>query len=321
MGIKDEILGRLLSERDFVSGQELAEKLSVSRAAVSKAVASLRDEGYDIQAVTNRGYRLASGADILSEQGIGRFVKSGFYKLNVEKSVTSTNDLAKAAAAAGAPEGTAFIAENQTAGRGRLGRKFCSPYGTGLYMSVVLRPSLAVEQSLFITTAAAAAVAKAVENVSGREAGIKWVNDVFMGGKKVCGILTEGAMDVENGRLQYAVVGIGVNVREPQGGFPEEIRDVAGAVFDGESPGDARCRIAAEILDNFYGYYVNLESRSFLPEYKRRSIVIGRDVTVLSGGGSFTAHAVDIDDTCGLVVRMPDGTEKTLTSGEVSVRL
>ncbi len=322
MALKDDVLGYLISGGGFISGEALAKRLSVSRSAIGKAVNALRVEGYEIQAVTNRGYMLVDGADILSAQGIKNFLRTDFYSLEIKKSVTSTNDAAKAAAAENRGEGFTVIAESQTAGRGRLGRKFCSPRGTGLYMSILLRPRVPVEMSLFITTAAAVAVAEAIESVSGETAGIKWVNDVFVSGKKVCGILTEGAMDVENGKLQYAVVGIGVNVREPEGGFPEDVRQVAGAVFEKECPPWLRCRLAAGILDNFYSYYRHLEEKPYFAEYKRRSIVLGKNVLIQDrSGGSDTALALDIDENCGLVVKTQSGEIKTLSTGEVSVRL
>ena len=202
-----------------------------------------------------------------------------------------------------------------------MNRKFYSPTGTGLYLSVLLRPRMKAQEALFITTAAAVAVARTVEEVAGRETGIKWVNDVFLDGRKICGILTEASFDMESGALEYAVCGIGVNVTPPEGGFPDEIKDVAGAVFtDAAPPADAKNRIAAGIVRHFMEYYRDLSRRPFFDEYVRRSVVVGQDILVLGRDEPRKARALAIDESCNLRVRYEDGSEGVLASGEVSIR-
>ncbi len=240
---------------------------------------------------------------------------NGFW---IEKygTVTSTNDIVKGKANNGAPEGTVAIADAQTAGRGRMGRKFASPDGSGLYMSVLLRPQGDAADALSITTRAAVAVAKAIEKHTGRSAGIKWVNDIYQNGRKVCGILAEGVADTANGGIAYVVLGIGVNLKEPRGGFPEELRGIAGAIFrDGET--FERDEIAQDILNGyFYG------CGDVFEEYVKRDILAGKTVTVLQNGESlYTAKALGIDRRFGLMLRLADGTKTVLRSGEVSVRV
>jgi BirA family biotin operon repressor/biotin-[acetyl-CoA-carboxylase] ligase len=242
---------------------------------------------------------------------------SGFYRIRTLAESSSTNDDVKAAARAGEPEGLVIIADRQTAGRGRLRRAFFSPDGSGLYMSVLLKPETSPAGSALITAAAAVAVAEAIERVSGRSARIKWVNDIYLNGKKVCGILTEGAVAAD-GRLQYAVLGIGVNVAPPPGGFPEGLRDIACAVFEDGAPEGVRARLAAEILSHFHRFRA-LEERAFLPAYRERSMVLGKPIQVFLGEEAFPARAISIDDDCRLIVETERGL-LTLCAGEVSIR-
>lgn len=228
--------------------------------------------------------------------------------------VSSTNDIAAEMAKNGAREGLVVLADRQTRGRGRQGRSFYSPKDTGLYMSLVLRPRKLAPAT--ITAAAAVAVAETLEELSGKRALIKWVNDVFMDGRKVCGILAEGFTNPE-GRLEYAVLGIGVDLLAPDGGYPPELEAVAGAVF---SPGQARSKeaVAAGILNRFWELY--RDGTELHQRYKARCLVLGKTVTVL-GAVPRLATAVGLDEAFRLVVRLEDGTVKALDSGEISVKV
>lgn len=306
-----------------VSGAKLANELSISRNAVWKAIKSLQEEGYSITAVTNKGYSLSDQNDILSIQSISPYLegKSRDLRLEIQKSVTSTNTLLKELASQGESEGKVLIAETQTKGRGRLGRTFYSPEKTGIYMSILLRPKLTVEDSLYITTSTALAVAKAIEKVADCEAKIKWVNDIYCNGKKVCGILTEAGIDFEGGGLEYAVVGIGINVTSPQEGFPEELRNIATSIFDEKMySSNMRSQLVAEILNGFWEYYDNISKKTFLEEYRNRSLLLGKEIDIISGAKTQRALALDIDNNARLVVKLPDGEIRTLSSGEVSIR-
>lgn len=322
LSVKERLLPLLRERGDYLSGEEAAGLLGVSRNAVWKAVSALKADGYQIEAVTNRGYKLIDSGDVLSAAEIEKHLGSLSERLNIEvkSTVTSTNILLKEKAASGAPEGTVLAAAEQTAGRGRFTRRFFSPSDSGVYFSILLRPKLSAENAALITTAAAVAVAEAAEELCGIKAEIKWVNDVLIEGRKICGILTEASLNLESGELDYAVLGIGLNVYEPVGGFPQEIANTAGPIFKERGAG-FRSRITAAVLERFFKYYDSLSERLFLKAYRERCIVIGKKITVLSGGGSRPALALGVDDSCRLNVKYPDDSEDLLSSGEISVRL
>lgn len=324
MSTRDELLALLEADKGtYFSGEELARTLQVSRAAVWKAVKTLRDQGYAIDAVTNKGYRLSPETDILSAQGVRNYLKPEYrgLELTVLPAVSSTNALVREKANQGCPEGCVVIAGEQTAGRGRCGRSFYSPGDTGVYLSLLLRPTAySPRQAVCLTAAAAVAMCQAIEAVSGQAPGIKWVNDLFLRGRKVCGILTEAAFDLETGGLEYAVLGAGVNLYPPVGGFPEELRTIAGAVLE-RPVADGKNRLAGEFLNRFLDFYGDLGSRGYLEEYRSRSIAVGRNITVLSGGQAVNACALGIDDECRLLVRYESGETAALSYGEIGIRL
>ena len=307
----------------YYSGEELAEKLSVSRAAVWKAVNSLRNDGYDIDAVTNRGYCMSAQTDILSPQGIRKYLAEELChtEIDVVATIDSTNAKVKEAANKGVTEGYLLVSGSQTKGRGRYGRHFYSPEESGVYMSILLRPyNCPAGKAACITTMAAVAVCEAIEEVSGQEAQIKWVNDIFVKGKKVCGILTEASIGVENGMVEYAVLGIGINIYAPNNGFPEDISHIAGAVFDNKKE-EAKNRITALVYNRFMNYYKDNTQIDYVEEYRKRSFVIGNNIMVLSGNKTRKAYAYGIDDECHLLVRYENGEEECLAYGEISVRM
>ncbi len=323
MAISDRILNMLAkAEGSYVSGEDLAQSLGVSRNAVWKAINALRREGIFVHATTNKGYSLGGKTDVLSEELIRNYLadEDGRFFIDIRREVTSTNTVLKQMAEAGATEGTVLIAQEQTGGKGRLQRRFFSPAGTGIYMSVLLRPDISAPDCLFITTASAVAVAEAIKEVCGKDARIKWVNDVYCDGKKVCGILTEASLDLESGGVAYAVLGIGINVYRPPEGYPDEIAGVAGAIIDNaDGMGDLRSRVTACVLKRLWTYYSELDKRRFLDKYKALSMIVGREVYVLRKNTSHKAYVIGIDDDCCLRVRYFDGSEELLSSGEVSI--
>lgn len=319
---RKEILDCLLSrEGDYISGAELASLFSVSRSAVWKEIQALRREGYTIDSVTNRGYRLLSSGDLLSEAVIRKHLKTGQLELRIFDRIDSTNTALKKLAAEGAGAGLALIAGEQSAGRGRMGRSFFSPPGCGVYLSLLLRPRLPAREATKITACAAVAVAETLEELSGKQTRIKWVNDVFMDGKKTCGILTEAALDCESSQLDYAVVGIGVNVREPAGGFPPELRDIAGAAFGQRESPELRCRVAAGILDRLWTFCEALPEDRCFEAYRSRSLVLGREVELLSPGADpVPARILELLPDYSLLAELPDGSRRRVFSGEVRIR-
>ena len=324
MTTKEKLLALLEdSKGTFFSGEEIARTLQVSRAAVWKAVNALREDGYIVDAATNKGYRLSPDSDILSPQGIRRFLKPEYRDLDltVLPTAPSTNALVREKANQGRPEGCIIIACEQTDGRGRYGRQFFSPVDSGVYLSLLLRPTAySPQQATCLTAAAAAAMCQAIEAVTGQQPGIKWVNDIFLHGKKVCGILTEAAVGLETGTLNYMVLGAGVNLYPPAEGFPEEIQSIAGSVLEHSCP-EAKNRLVGEFLNRFWDFYTHPECRTYLEDYRSRSLAIGQNVTVLSAGRAVSAYAYDIDDDFRLLVRYENGDTEALSYGEIRIQL
>lgn len=255
---------------------------------------------------------------ILSEETIRPWLVGDFGReLAVYRTIGSTNDAAKLLAKNGAPHGAAVVSGHQSAGKGRLGRKFYSPEDTGIYLTVILRPQWGPEQSLSVTSAAAVAVARAIERVTGIFVQIKWVNDLYFGGKKLCGILAESALG-QGGKLEYVVVGIGVNVATDS--FPPELSEIATSLAAAGGKEINRARLAAEILNEFSTVYNHLESRSFMEEYRSRSCVIGRKATLLGRGEPLEITILDISRDAHLIAETADGERLGISSGEVSLK-
>ena len=253
----------------------------------------------------------------LSAERIKNADKSGFSQGNiiVLDETESTNSIAKALAAEGASHGTVVTAESQTMGRGRLGRRFESPKGAGLYMSVIVRPSFDIAFAPLITSAAAVSAAESVEKLCGEYTAVKWVNDLYMNGRKICGILTEAAL--ESNKLAYAVIGIGINVRKSI--FPEELRDIATSIEAETGKIIDRNILCGEILSRLEYYLDNIEKKEHLSEYRRRELLTGNHITANMGNEKIEGFAVGIDDNANLILKLPDGSEKKLTSGEANL--
>ncbi len=306
----------------FVSGERIAGNLGITRAAIWRAIDELRKAGYEIESSTKIGYRLVKRSDQLSAEGIGSLLPPQIIlPIHYHETIDSTNREAKRLALEGAPQGTLVVARMQTGGRGRLGRTFYSPPDSGIYMSMILRPEMDSSLALRITGAAAVAVCRAIEQHAEVQATIKWVNDIHIGGLKVCGILTEGISGFESGRIESVVVGIGLNYTIPTGGFPEDLQQIATAVFTNHiPPGITRNRMVATIAERLLEVLDQLGSSRLTEEYRSRSAVIDKDVQVMQGNETYMAHVIDIADDGSLLVRMHDGTERLLGSGEISLR-
>lgn len=323
MGTKENLLALLEAHKgEFFSGAQIAQMLNVSRTAVWKAANALRDAGYGIDAVQNRGYCLDASTDILSAQGISALLSPECRSLRLEvlQTADSTNAILRERAIAGAPEGTVILANEQTKGRGRLGRDFYSPPDTGVYLSLLLHPAdLLPAQAVKITTMAAVAACRAIAEVSRKQPKIKWVNDIYLGNKKVCGILTEASFNLESGNLDYAILGVGLNVYPPDGGFPPEIADTADSILRNQE-NEAKNRLAALFLNYFMEIYRDTEHTNYAEEYRANSLIIGQAIRVISPAGTRNAYALDVDKDCRLIVRYEDGTIDQLSSAEVSIR-
>ncbi len=251
----------------------------------------------------------------LNEEYIKKELIYKLPKIDIYDCVDSTNTLMKELAKEGAEEFSVIIAAEQSGGRGRMGRTFHSPSGSGIYMSVLLRPDGRLNP-LYITTYASVCCARVFEKMTGQKAYIKWVNDIYIHNKKVCGILTESSLG-ENG---YAILGIGVNVTVPKDGFPDDIKDRAGALFKKEK-GHMREEVASQIINEFIMVYNKGEKDEILNQYREKSLVTGKRIDIIENGMVEQATAVGIDDEFSLIVKKDDAKLYTLNSGDVSIKI
>lgn len=324
--LQDEILSLLRSEPDaYRSGEEMSRQLGVSRAAVWKAVEALRRAGYEIVSAPNRGYRLSAAPDDLRAGELttamsGRLVGREVVCLDT---VDSTNSEVKRRAANGAVEGLAVISDEQTAGRGRRGNAFQSLKGKGLFCSVLLRPQVALDALSQLTAWTAVAVCRAIEACCGLTCGIKWTNDIILDGKKLCGILTELEFEAESAAAVAVVVGVGVNVGQTEADFGSDLSPIATSLTQALGRPVRRAELAVHLLtalDEMYAAFPQ-EKNEYLTEYRRRCVTTGHDVALVRPDGSREpAFAREVDDDFALVCRLPDGSTRTVTAGEVSVR-
>lgn len=309
----------LLRQGGYVSGEEMGRLLGVSRAAVSKAVAGLKKEGYRLESAPNRGYRLTGEPDLLTKERILLHLGDHPWKerLHVLPVVDSTNNYLKNLAAEGAPHGTVAVADCQTGGRGRMGRSFDSAAGSGVYLSVLLRPACPPTELMTLTAQTAVAAARAVESVCGVQTGIKWVNDLVLSGRKICGILTELSLEAESGLVSSAVVGVGVNCNRPETDFPPELRGTAGSILSGTGRRVDRSLLAAQMIRELS----LMPEPDWLEAYRARCVTLGRQVQLLSPGRPpIQATALDVGEAAELLVRLEDGSVQAVNAGEVSVR-
>lgn len=324
MAVKDAVLHALEEARGTrLSGGRLAEQLGVSRAAVHKAIGVLRSEGLSIDGITGEGYRLAPDDDSLTAAGVQALLDTQTIgrELLVFPTLSSTNTVMKEQYL-NRPHGFVLLAESQTAGRGRLGRSFSSPPHTGIYQTILLHPTLPVSQIQFVTIAAAVAASEAIEQTAGFSPQIKWVNDVLMEGRKLCGILTEASIEGETGAVTSLCVGIGINLR-PTPVWPEEVRAVAGALSEfGCVP--RRAVLSAALLSHFeraYALLISGQQDALLARYRSRLCCLDKSITVISPAGRYSAVCTGLDDNGHLLIRTADGQTRPLSTGEISIRL
>lgn len=323
--MKEAIL-RLLkaSGLEYISGEEICRSLAVTRTAVWKHIQALREDGYEIDARPRAGYRLTGVPDRLFPEEIRDGLSTRFIgrKIYYCDSVTSTNDLAKELARKDAGEGALVVAEEQTGGKGRLGRGWYAPRYKGLWFSLILRPPVNPSEASQITMMAAVALASAIKQETGVAVGIKWPNDLLVGGKKLCGILTEMSAEME--RINYLVVGMGINTNQEQEDFPEEVRETATALKMEAGRTISRVRLLQASLAAFEHWYEVWLNRGFSPVlngWKELSVSLNCPVRIHSLNKSWDGWAEDIDEDGALLLRLPDGKLQRLVSGEVSLRL
>ncbi len=319
MNLKDNILAELLhSGNRYLSGSQLAKKFNVSRTAIWKCIEQLKAEGCEIGAVTNRGYILLSMPDIFSSNYMETLLKDCQTKWNVQflNEVDSTNTYAKRLASQGAPAGTVIVADKQTAGKGRLGKSFHSPSG-GLYFSIILRPDLPLKDMMSVTACTAAAIHQALSD-NHITAKIKWVNDLFLNGKKICGILSEGSFNAELLSMDFLVIGIGINIH-PDPKLPEELKPIVTDIQTETGQILRRCDLIAQILKHLEILLDGLEKHTYLPIYTKNSCTLGHRVHVKAEHGECDALAVGFAEDAGLIVRLSDGTQEIIRTGTAQI--
>lgn len=320
--MKNKIIKCLREADGYVSGQELCERLGVSRTAVWKVIRQLQEEGYQIEAVRNRGYHLVDSVDVLTEAELQNLMHTRWAGQNlfIHKEIDSTNNEVRRLAEQGAPEGTLVLAEQQNAGKGRRGRAWTSPAGTGIWMSLLLRPAFAPEYASMLTLLAAMAVQQGICQVTGLDCQIKWPNDIVLNGKKICGILTE--MSTEEDTIRHVVVGIGINVNTEY--FPEDIAATATSLMIEAGHRIARAPLACAVMsawESIYERYCEtLDLSLLMEEYNQKLVNRGREVKVLAPKGDYTGVSLGINAQGELLVELPNGMVREVMSGEVSVR-
>ncbi|MCM1399998.1 MAG: biotin--[acetyl-CoA-carboxylase] ligase [Clostridium sp.] len=323
---KDKVLAILKQNDDYVSGEKISSVLGVSRMAVSSAVKSLRNDGYNIISVTNKGYLLQENPQI-DKLTIGELMaylpEERLERVLCLDTVSSTNTKLRELAFDNAPSGYVVIANQQTSGRGRRGRSFVSPKDTGIYMSILLRPDCLPHECPTITAWTAVSVCNAIERVTGISPSIKWVNDLLLNNKKICGILSELSVESEGGHVQHIIVGIGINTNEASEDFPDDIKDIATSIYAETGKKTTRAQLVAEVineLDKMMEHWPK-ERDQYLEQYRKLNITTGREIQVLSANAGKNAKALEINEDFSLKVMYEDGTIADIASGEVSTRL
>ena len=324
MSTKTNILALLENERgQSISGEAIATQLHISRNAVWKAVNELKKDGYNIESVTNKGYCLSADNDILSVQGMLPFLshQENADRIFIYDTLESTNKTAKEMAISKAEHGTVIIAESQTSGRGRYSRVFHSPSGHGIYMSLILRPAkLGFTTPTLVTSFAAVCVCEAIEAITNAEPKIKWVNDIFMNGKKICGILTEAVTDFESGSIEWVVVGIGINFSTPLEAFPKDLQQIVGSIYPDGNVEATRNQLVAEILNRMVFSTKEYSEANIMAKYKQHLFMLGQEVIVSQVNETYKATALDIDETGHLIIQKESGEVLCMSSGEISIR-
>lgn len=328
--LKDKIIRLLEDNRgNCLSGEKIAEMLGVSRTAIWKNIKSLKEEGFNIETVPGKGYTLAKDNNTISKEGISLDLNADI-TLDLYDSLDSTNTTAIQLIGQDVANKTLVVANTQLKGKGRLGRTFYSPKDTGVYMSMILNANMSVDKSILITSAAGVAATRGIKETTGIDTKIKWVNDIYIGDKKIGGILTEAVTDFESGSISHIIVGIGINCSTKNFlSFDSQLANKAGAIT---SESDAeyvnRNQLIASIANNLIELYEEIQHDdfSFMDEYKEKSYVLGKEINLYRTpmtdmSNVVPATVVDITDRAGLVIQLEDGTLETITTGEVSVRL
>ena len=321
---RDRVLQILYRKNgECVSSSEITGELGITRSAVFKIINELKKQGFDIESIHHRGYRLGNEKDIISPEIINEIIEKERKNRRIQyfERVDSTNTFAKKILMEGESYPDIIIANEQEQGRGRLGREFYSPKGTGIYCSFILDPFIKIENSILVTVAASVAVSRAIEKVTKKDTRIKWINDIYIDDKKVCGILTEAVTDFETGIIGKIILGIGINFNTPSESFPDEITDRASSVFMDDTFGVTRNQLIAQLIIEIDECMNDIENDEIIRYYRNKSLVLGKmlEITYFGQEKPIQGKAVDIDRNGFLIIETKNGL-LTLNSGEVSIR-
>ena len=321
---RDRVLQILYRKNgECVSSSEITGELGITRSAVFKIINELKKQGFDIESIHHRGYRLGNEKDIISPEIINEIIEKEGMNRSIQyfERVDSTNTFAKKIIMEGESYPDIIIANEQEQGRGRLGREFYSPKGTGIYCSFILDPFIKIENSILVTVAASVAVSRAIEKVTNKDTRIKWINDIYIDDKKVCGILTEAVTDFETGIIGKIILGIGINFNTPSESFPDEITDRASSVFMDDTFGVTRNQLIAQLIIEIDECMNDIENDEIIRYYRNKSLVLGKmlEITYFGQEKPIQGKAVDIDRNGFLIIETKNGL-LTLNSGEVSIR-
>lgn len=322
--MKNKILKILKDNKNqFISGENLSKDFGITRAAIWKYMNALKEEGYEITSISKRGYKLVSSPDILRYEEVEEYLQTKYIGRNIlhYNAIDSTNKVAKSLAIEGIEEGTVIVSEEQTSGRGRLGRSWISPKSSGIWMSIILKPNISPMMASRVTLIGAAAVHKALEEI-GIDAKIKWPNDIVLNNKKLCGILTE--MSGEMDKLNYIVMGIGLNVNLDEEDFSDELKNMATSLKIEKNEQVNRKELFGKILNNFEILYDEFKEHgnieSTVDICRKNSLLLGKEVRVINGSKTVTVKALGLDEDGELLVEYEDKSKGKIISGEVSVR-
>lgn len=319
MTTREKIISMLENNKgSYISGEDIGKKLNISRSAVSKAIKELKNNGYIIDSINKKGHCIPCKSNTLSLIEITKNLKYD-NDIIIKDSVLSTNLDGKNRLLNNPKHGTVIIANEQTAGRGRKGRSFFSPKNTGIYMSIILNPeSLLLESSLKITIATAVAISNAIDELCNKNTQIKWVNDIFLNNKKICGVLTEAITDFETGSIENIVVGIGINFNTLN--FPEDLSHTAGSIFSEDITPINRNQLISKIINNLMKITENLDDSEIIETYKNKSFLIGKDIIYYEKNSALQGTVIDTDHNGHLIIQDSNKIRKILKSGEVNLK-
>lgn len=322
--MKNKILKILKDNKNqFISGENLSKDFGITRAAIWKYMNALKEEGYEITSISKKGYKLVNSPDILRYEEVEEYLQTKYMGRNIRhyNTIDSTNKAAKSLAIEDIEEGTVVVSEEQTSGRGRLGRSWISPKSSGIWMSIILKPNINPMMASRVTLIGAAAVHKALEEI-GIDAKIKWPNDIVLNNKKLCGILTE--MNGEMDKVNYIVMGIGLNANVDEEDFSDELKNMATSLKIEKNEQINRKELFAKILNNFEILYDEFKNHGNIESTvnicRKNSLLLGKEVRVINGNKIIIVKALDLDEDGELLVEYEDKSKGKIISGEVSVR-